>query len=536
MNTMKRSTMRRTSGLAIEPPFPLRRLRGARTPLAARALASRGAVIAAIAVCAAIAACGGSGDEPVRLEQGGLVLEVAVEPSAPRVGENALTLALRDTAGAPIDDAHVEASVRMPAMGAMAAMGGPAAVEPLGDGRYRAAFELAMGSTWQVEITVHAPPDRTLRAEGSLTVGSPGLRIAALPAPTKGSDVRLPSSDAETGAASPTAHPGEVVLSPERLQRSGIRLARAEKKSLPSTLRAVGRVVAPESGLVDVSLKLRGWAARITADAVGVAVRRGEVLFEVDSPELIAAANEYVEALRSQARARDTSAPDRADALVLAARSRLTRFGVDARDLERLARTLEVGSTLPIRAPITGYVVEKNLVQGGAFEAGERLYRLAPLTTVWVEADVYEADLARVDVGLAARITLAHDPGRVYEAPVTLLAPGLDPDSRTTRVRIEVANRDLALRPNQFVDVDLALPGAEAIVVPQSAVLQAGTRSFVFVAVGDGRFRPQPVETGRRVGEEVEIRSGLAAGDEIVHSGTFLIAAESRLRAALEQW
>lgn len=528
----------------------------ARKPRVARALVSLASLVslaAAIAVCAAITACGGPGDEPVRLEQGGLVLEVVVEPSAPRVGENALALALRDAAGAPIDDAHVEASVRMPAMGAMAAMGGPAAVEPLGDGRYRAAFELAMGSTWQVEITVHTPPDRMLRAEGSLTVGSPGLRLAALPAPTTDSAVRPPSPADEVAvvsppaatsaarglaheSAAPTAHPGEIVLSPERLQRSGIGLARAESKALPSSLRVVGRVVAPESGLVDVSLKLRGWAARIMADAVGVAVRRGDVLFEVDSPELIAAANEYVEALRSQARARDTSAPDRADALVIAARSRLTRFGVDARDLERLTRTREVGSTLPIRAPITGYVVEKNLVQGGAFEAGDRLYRLAPLTTVWVEADVYEADVARVEVGLPARITLAHAPGRVFEAPIALLLPGLDPDSRATRVRIELDNRALALRPDQFVDVELALPGAEAIVVPQSAVLQAGTRSFVFVALGDSRFRPQPVELGGRVGEEIEIRSGLAAGDEIVRSGTFLIAAESRLRAALEQW
>ncbi|MBK7951409.1 MAG: efflux RND transporter periplasmic adaptor subunit [Deltaproteobacteria bacterium] len=483
------------------------------------------ALAAAIAGVAAIAACGGPGVDVVRLEQGGLVLEISLEPRAPRVGANALTLALRDAAGAAIDGAHVEASVRMPAMGAMAAMGGPAAIEPLGDGRYRADFELAMGSTWQVEIAIRTAPARSLRAEGSLTVGSPGLRLAALPA-----------RGAAREPAATSTHPGEVVLTPDRLQRSGIGLARAEKMSLSSTLRVVGRVVAPESELVDVSLKLRGWAARVLADAVGVAVRRGDVLFEVDSPELTAAASEYVEALRSQARARDTSAPDRADALASAARSRLTRFGVDDRELERLARTLEVGPTLPIRAPISGFVVEKNLVRGSAFEAGERLYRLAPLTTVWVEAEVYEADLARVDVGLSARITPAHDRGHVFEAPVTLLSPGLDPDSRTTRVRIAVANPELTLRPDQFVDVELALPGAEAIVVPLSAVLQAGTRSFVFLALGDGRFRPQPVEPGRRVGEAIEIRSGLADGDTIVRSGTFLIAAESRLRAALEQW
>ncbi|MFO0691557.1 MAG: efflux RND transporter periplasmic adaptor subunit [Myxococcota bacterium] len=206
------------------------------------------------------------------------------------------------------------------------------------------------------------------------------------------------------------------------------------------------------------------------------------------------------------------------------------------RDLARIERTLEVGSTLPIRAPITGFVVEKNVFQGAAFEAGERLYRLAPLARIWVEAEVYEPDQARVAVGLPARVLPAHAPGRVFEAPVALVSPGLDPDSRATRVRIELANPELALRPEQLVDVELALPGHDAVVVPQSAVLQAGTRSFVFRALGDGRFRPQAVETGRRVGEEVEIASGLDAGDEVVRSGTFLIAAESRLRAALEQW
>lgn len=520
---------------------------------------SIGMVLAA-ALATTVAACGPAGDAPLRLAEDGVVLEVALDPATPHVGDGALVLLVHDAQGRPIEDAHVEASVRMPAMGAMAAMGGPAQVTSLGEGRHRAAFSLAMGSTWQVELAVHVPPDRRLRAEGSLTVGTPGLRLALVPSAHANhgehaehadqadpADPADPSTSASDGGARTTntgsssapeamAAPGEIVLPPDRLERSGIVLARAERKSLPTRLRAVGRVVVPEADQVDVSLKLPGWVARIEADAVGLAVRRGGVLFEVDSPALLAAAHEWVEALRSQAEARTTSAPDRADGLVAAARSRLARFGVDERELEGFARTGVVGPTIPIRSPISGFVVEKNVVQGAAFEAGDRLYRLAPLTTVWVEAEVYEADLARIEPGLRARVTAAHAPGLVFEAPVTLVSPGLDADARTTRVRIEVADAARRLRPNQFVDVELELPGDEAVFVPLSAVLQTGTRSFVFRAVGDGRFRPQPVEAGRRVGEEIEIRTGLAVGDTIVRSGTFLVAAESRLRAALEQW
>ncbi|MFO0691558.1 MAG: FixH family protein [Myxococcota bacterium] len=267
----------------LDPPF-----------LRARA---RAIALSVASVALTLTACGGPGEEPLRLEQGDVVLEVALDPPTPRVGDNALLLALHDAAGRPLEDAHVEASVRMPAMGAMAAMGGPASIESLGGGRMRADFELAMGSTWQVEIRAHVAPDRTLRAEGSLTVGSPGVRLALLPAPDTAA---MKAAD---------EHPGELVLPPERLQRIGVTLVRAERKSLSTALRVVGRVVAPERDQVDVSLKLRGWAARIGAVAVGVAVHRGDVLFEVDSPELSAAANEWVEALRSQALARTSSAP-----------------------------------------------------------------------------------------------------------------------------------------------------------------------------------------------------------------------------------
>jgi Cu(I)/Ag(I) efflux system membrane fusion protein len=271
-------------------------------------------------------------------------------------------------------------------------------------------------------------------------------------------------------------------------------------------------------------------------DAVGDTVERGEVLFSVYSPELYAAQEEYLQALRSQARARETSAPDRADYLVRAARKRLELWDIAAGDLERLAQSGEPLEHLPIRSPVGGYVVEKNLVEGSAFEPGQRLYRIAPLARVWIEAQVYEYELPLVRAGQMAEVTLPYMPERRFEAAVAHVYPTLDPRTRTARIRLEIPNADLALRPDMYANVRIRAERGERLVVPQSAVLYAGERSFVFRALGDGRFQPQAVEVGLRSGEEVEILTGLAPGDEIVTSGTFLIASESRLRAELERW
>jgi Cu(I)/Ag(I) efflux system membrane fusion protein len=275
---------------------------------------------------------------------------------------------------------------------------------------------------------------------------------------------------------------------------------------------------------------------KVFVAAAGDPVEKGQVLFNVYSPELYAAQEEYLQALRSQARARASEAPERADYLVRAARNRLRLWDVAPRDLAELERRGEPLEELPIRAPVSGFALQKNVVEGSAFEAGERLYRIAPLSRVWVEAEVYEFELASVAKGRNASVTLPALPGRSFEAEVAYVYPTLDPGTRTARVRLELPNPDLELRPDMYANVRIHMDRGERLVVPLSAVLHAGERSFVFRALGEGRFRPQEVSIGARSGEEVEVLSGLEAGDPIVSSGTFLIASESRLRAALDQW
>ncbi len=475
---------------------------------------------------AALVSCGGPSAEPSVVRSQGLEIRASVEPEAARVGENQLEIELRDAEGRPVEGADVEAKVHMHAMGAMAAMGGPARVSDMGEGRYRADFTLDMGGSWLVELRAKPKGGPMAEAEGSLTVGAPGLRLEAMDAPPV-----VPAAE-QAGAE----HPGEFRIAPERLQSIGVRMARATRQMMQPELRAAGRIAFDETALHDVSLKVRGWVGELRVDAVGDRVEQGEILFTLYSPELYAAQNEYLVALRAQARARETGAPDRADYLVRAARNRLALWDVGPAELDRLARDAEPLEQLPIRSPARGYVVEKEVVAGSAVEPGQRLYRIAPLDRVWVEAEVYEEDIPLVTPGMRARIDVPSLPGRRLEGTVAWIYPSVSESTRTARVRVELPNEDQALRPDMFATVHLDAAPSEHLVVPLSAVLHAGEHSFVFLDLGGGRLRPQPVEVGKRVGEEVEILAGVEEGQSVVASATFLVASESRLRAALDRW
>jgi Cu(I)/Ag(I) efflux system membrane fusion protein len=329
---------------------------------------------------------------------------------------------------------------------------------------------------------------------------------------------------------------GTILVDAERRQRIGVEIARVERRAVPDSIRAVGKVVLDETRLAEVSVKYRGWIGQLLADQTGQPVRRGQTLFTLYSPELYATQEELLAALESQRAAQGTAAPDRADYLVEAARKRLRLWDLSEAEIDRVAASGEALQYIPIASPVSGHVVEKLVVEGASVEPGMTLFRLAGLDQVWVEAEVYEAELTRVEVGQPATVTLPYVPGRTYSGRVAFISPYLDDATRTGRVRVELANPNLELKPDMYANVLLERTAGEALVVPEDAVLYAGPREFVFLDLGEGRLRPQPVETGRRVGDFVEILSGLAEGDPIVSSGNFLIAAESRLKLAMEHW
>ncbi len=191
---------------------------------------------------------------------------------------------------------------------------------------------------------------------------------------------------------------------------------------------------------------------------------------------------------------------------------------------------------MPVVAPASGYVIEKNVVEGASVDAGMRLYRIAALTKVWIEAQVYEADLANVRVGDAASVTLDYLPGRMYDAKVAYVYPYLDTQTRTAQVRLELANKDLDLRPGMYASVALGASLGPRVQVPSSAIVYTGPRRLVFVDLGQGRFRPQEVSVGSESGGMYEVLSGLKPGDEVAVSGVFLIAAEARISTASKYW
>jgi Cu(I)/Ag(I) efflux system membrane fusion protein len=505
---------------------------------------TRSSVLVPIAAVG-LGACAGKEDHgtpPASFEQAGLHVEVSAASGPLREGGNELEFRIRDAQGAPVDDAKVSVQTSMTMTG-MAPMRSQAEAKRMGEGAYRADLDVQMAGTWQVALDVDRPSGETAHARGSLRTGAPGLQLEAAPAGGPGSQISHYTCSMHPSVHE--AHPGKcpicgmdlipvtkaeaesgaVRVDPQRLQKIGVRFAEVQRAPLVRTIRALGRVTWDETRLFDVAMKVKGYVRDLRADALGARVGRGDVLFSVYSPELFAAQTEYLQALNSQ------NEPLRA-----AAKARLRLWDVADRDVAALEQRGTPEEALPVRSPASGVLVEKNVVEGAAFEPGMRLFRIAPLERVWVEAEVYTSDLPLVAVGQKATITAPYLPGRTLEAKVAYLLPSLASETRTGRVRLELGNGDLSLRPEMFVDVALHVDLGERLLVPVSAVIVAGARRVVFVDRGEGRLEPRAVTTGLASEDRVEVVTGLEPGERVVASGNFLIAAESRIQSALEQW
>jgi membrane fusion protein, copper/silver efflux system len=334
------------------------------------------------------------------------------------------------------------------------------------------------------------------------------------------------------------AVPGTVTISPERIQMLGVRTEAASLRPMAHTVRAVGTVAADERRISVVNPKFEGWIEQLHVSTTGQTVRRGEPLLEVYSPDLVLAQREYLvarSAATDMAHA-DAMARDNANAIAAAALSRLKNWDISADQLARLQRSGVAKRTLTLDAPIGGIVMDKPALQGLHFGAGDTLYRIVDLSTVWVMADVFEQDLAQIRPGQSATITVQAYPGRVFEGRVAFVYPTLNAQTRTAKVRVEVPNPDLLLKTDMYATVEIAAPveTATVLAVPDSAVLDTGTRQTVLVDRGEGRFEPRAVKLGARADGYVAVLDGLSAGEKVVTGANFLIDAESNLRAALQ--
>ncbi len=319
-----------------------------------------------------------------------------------------------------------------------------------------------------------------------------------------------------------------VDIAPERVQRIGMRTAVVARERLAPSLRTVGIVTADEGSIAVVSSRLNGWVEKVLVSQSGQRVRKGEVLARVFSPEVNALQAAYITAVKWSAGQGGASTPE------TESRTRMRAAGFVDEDLDEIARAGTPLRTIPIRSPVDGYVGKKGAVVGLYVTPGLELFEIADLSTVWVLADVYEAEMDRVRVGQKGTLELPAFPGQVFAGRVQFVYPAVSTGSRTLKARLAFRNRGLRLRPGMFANVTLELEGIEGLVVPSEAVVDSGEVQYVFVSRDGGRFEPRRVRLGSRSDARVQVLEGVAEGERVVTTANFLIDSESRMRAAIE--
>lgn len=338
------------------------------------------------------------------------------------------------------------------------------------------------------------------------------------------------------GAAPASSAARPVTLSAEDARRIGVTYATATTGPLELEVRTVAQVAYDERRVEAIAPKLDGWVEELYVNATGQPVRRGDPLLAIYSPMLVSAQQELLVAsrLRGDVSGASAATRDDAEALRAAARRRLLYWDISPSDIERVERTGEVQKTLVLRSPASGIVLEKNVVKGQRIMAGEGLYRVADLSVVWLEGEVFERDLARVKLGQAVAAEFEALPGQTRLGRIAYIYPTLNAETRTGRVRVELPNPGLALKPGMYGTIRVRGVGQTmTVLVPRSAVLRTGKRDLVFIRSADGMLSPREVTLGAASADQVQVLRGLNAGETVVASATFLVDAESNLGSAV---
>lgn len=347
----------------------------------------------------------------------------------------------------------------------------------------------------------------------------------------------VPVYEDAIGEAPPVSGLSTVDIDPARQQLIGLKTAEVTRGMVGGAWRTVGRVAIDETRVRHVNLKVPGFVERIYVDYIGKKVRQGDPLFSMYSPDLLAAQEEYLLALKTQGELSKVGGANGRDdgSLVAAARRKLELWDIPQSEVDKLAKSGEPTKTLTFYSPAPGVVTKKDVVEGMRLEAGAMPYEIVDLSSVWVLADVYESELRFVKENMTANLSLAAFPNREFKGKVVFLDPLLDPQTRTVKVRLTFPNPTGDLRPEMFGEVVLLGLPHDALRIPLDAVIDSGTEKIVFVAVGEGKFQPRAVKLGVGDGSNVEVIAGLTQGERVVVRANFLIDSESRLRASLAE-
>jgi len=357
-----------------------------------------------------------------------------------------------------------------------------------------------------------------------------------------------PTSDIGLQTAAPTAQASAippasnetplvpVQISAQRLQSIGVKIGDVERKLVEDEIRTTGTVAIDETKLAYVQVRFSGFIEKVFVDATFQNIRKGQPLFTIYSPDLVATEREYLVAKQNQQQVAQSTVPgvaSSAASLLDAASERLRQWGVPQQEIARLESTGKVQQEFEFDSPVSGYITERNALPSVAVQPEMRLFTVADLSSVWVQAQVFQNDLGRIKVGDPATLTVSTFPGRTFRGRADFIYPQLDMDTRTAKVRVVFSNSDLQLKPGMFVNVALKVPMGRQLVIPATGVLQSGTRQIAFVKRSDEYLEPREVELGPRVGDDFVVLKGLKEGEQIVTSANFLIDSESQLQAAL---
>ena len=358
-------------------------------------------------------------------------------------------------------------------------------------------------------------------------------------APAKQADSAAQDSMTTSITAPPASAEAPLVpvqISPQRLQSIGVKTGTVERKSVADEILTTGNVAVDETRLAYVQVRFSGYIQEVFADATYQYVRKGQPLFTIYSPDLVATEREYLVAKQNQQQVAQSTVEGvafSAASLLDASAERLKQWGVPQKEIARLESTGQVQQELEVDSPVSGYITERNALPSVAVQPEMRLYTIADLSTVWVQAQVFQNDLERIRVGAPATLTVNTYPGRTFTGRVDFIYPQVDMDTRTAKVRVVFSNPGLQLKPGMFVNVSLRVPRGNQLAIPASGVLQSGSREIAFIERSDGYIEPREVQLGSRVGDDFVVLKGLKAGEQIVTSANFLIDSESQLQAAL---
>lgn len=353
---------------------------------------------------------------------------------------------------------------------------------------------------------------------------------------SRGNDKPGEAAASHDHGATPSTQAGQpVMISAEAAQRIGVTYAPVTLAPMSREVRTVAQVTYDETRVKSISPKIDGWVEQLYVNYTGQPVSAGQPLLTIYSPMLVSAQEELLLAAKLKTSLSGASGDTRSSAndLESASRRRLQYWDIPAAEIERIERTGQVRKTLTLRSPVGGVVIEKNVLGGQKIMSGEALYKVADLSTVWVEGEVYERDLHEVRIGAVVNAEFDALPGETREGRISYLYPTLNPETRTARIRVALPNPGMRLKPGMYATIRIRGASTNALSVPRSAVLSTGERNLVFVRRKDGMLEPRNVTIGESTEDRTQVISGVSAGETVVASATFLVDAESNLGSSL---